>query len=198
MVIDHLGAYLLPQFFILRIVGRFSFPLFAYFISLGIARSHSKVQYFLRLWAFGIISQLVLWWFYPSWRESGQANILFLFALCLCLFILIDWVVRDISGIGDIWVFLLRLILVGVGGAIAYFFKFEYGAYGIFLCAAIYYRSLFLWFLAGGLALFIPHQWLVFPFFLFLSDLDKLPNGKPVYAFYWLYPAHLALIGVMI
>ena len=35
MVVDHLGAILLPQYMILRVIGRLSYPIFAYFIAEG-------------------------------------------------------------------------------------------------------------------------------------------------------------------
>ena len=59
MVIDHIGAYLIPAsspwYLPLRILGRISFPIFAFLIVEGIHYSKKPLLYLLRLAILGII-----------------------------------------------------------------------------------------------------------------------------------------------
>lgn len=58
MTIDHVGAVLYPQLQILRIIGRISFPLFAYLLVLGMENTRNIRNYFIRLFIFAFISQV--------------------------------------------------------------------------------------------------------------------------------------------
>ncbi len=58
MLIDHMGYLLFPQYFILRIIGRISFPIFAYLIAQGVNRTSDPLSYALRLLSLGLISQV--------------------------------------------------------------------------------------------------------------------------------------------
>ncbi len=58
MIIDHTGAVLFPDFIILRMIGRLSFPIYAYFISEGLLHTSNIKKYLLRLLAFAIVSEI--------------------------------------------------------------------------------------------------------------------------------------------
>lgn len=58
MLIDHIGFALYPKFEILRAIGRLAFPIFAFQISIGYSKTHSKEKYILRMLLFTIISQV--------------------------------------------------------------------------------------------------------------------------------------------
>ena len=58
MTIDHTGAILLPEYSILRIVGRLSFPLFSYLLVLGLESTRNARNYFARLFFFAFVSQV--------------------------------------------------------------------------------------------------------------------------------------------
>lgn len=57
MLIDHIGSVFFPQMAFLRIIGRFSFPIFAYQIAVGYRYTSNIKNYALRLSLFGLISQ---------------------------------------------------------------------------------------------------------------------------------------------
>ena len=57
MVVDHIGFFLYPQYTILRIIGRLSFPLFGFLIANGYKYTRDKKKYFLRLFIFANIIQ---------------------------------------------------------------------------------------------------------------------------------------------
>ena len=61
MLIDHIGFILLPQITLLRIIGRVSFPIFAFMIAEGCAHTKNKLRYFLSVFLLGIGCQLVLY-----------------------------------------------------------------------------------------------------------------------------------------
>src|SRR3989344_960795 len=58
MVIDHVGLYFFPDLLILRIIGRLSFPLFAWLIANGVHYSHNAKAYLTRIFLFALLSQL--------------------------------------------------------------------------------------------------------------------------------------------
>ena len=57
MVIDHIGAILFPSVLILRVIGRLSFPLFAFSTFIGYFKTKNLKKYLLRLLILAVISQ---------------------------------------------------------------------------------------------------------------------------------------------
>lgn len=67
MTIDHIGAVFFPEAVVLRIIGRIAFPLFAYCLVIGYARTGNIKKYLRRLFLFAILSQpFYLPLFYPK------------------------------------------------------------------------------------------------------------------------------------
>lgn len=58
MIVDHIGAIFFPQVVVLRVIGRFSFPLFAWLIANGAVHTHNTSKYFVRLLIFAALSQI--------------------------------------------------------------------------------------------------------------------------------------------
>jgi len=58
MTVDHVGVILYPEFEVLRLIGRLSFPLFAYLLILGSETTRNVRNYFIRLFVFALISQV--------------------------------------------------------------------------------------------------------------------------------------------
>lgn len=79
MMIDHIGMILLPQYRILRNIGRISFPIFAFFIFEGAKYTHDKRKYLFRVTAVGLVC--MLGYYLYSGRVYG--NIMITFALSL-------------------------------------------------------------------------------------------------------------------
>ena len=52
MLVDHIGYLLFPQALFLRIIGRLSFPLFAFAISEGCRYTKNKTKHFLLIFKF--------------------------------------------------------------------------------------------------------------------------------------------------
>ncbi|UCE95922.1 MAG: hypothetical protein JSV51_09545 [Candidatus Bathyarchaeota archaeon] len=58
MTFDHIGVILYPTELAFLMVGRLAFPIFAYLLVLGIEDTQNVKAYFLRLFFFGLISQI--------------------------------------------------------------------------------------------------------------------------------------------
>lgn len=80
MLVDHIGAVLFPQIALLRIIGRVSFPLYAFLAAEGCRYSRDRGRYALRLGLFALVSEipydLAL---HPEFLEQGQIGMSFLF-----------------------------------------------------------------------------------------------------------------------
>ncbi len=58
MIIDHIGLVFFPQYEIFRIIGRVSFPIFAFLLSQGFIHTSSRFKYILRLALFAVIAEV--------------------------------------------------------------------------------------------------------------------------------------------
>lgn len=70
MTIDHVGLILLPQVELLRIIGRLSFPIFAYMIAEGCFFTHDKRRYFGGMLVLGVLCQLAYFFAMGSLAQS--------------------------------------------------------------------------------------------------------------------------------
>ena len=59
MTVDHIGVVMFPDVMLLRVIGRLSFPIFAYMIAEGCYYTHSKPRYLGLLVAVGVLCQIV-------------------------------------------------------------------------------------------------------------------------------------------
>lgn len=200
MTIDHVGAVLYPEFQILRIIGRISFPLFAYLLILGMESTRNIFNYFVRLFVFALISQV------PFFLAIGigpfeSLNIFFTLSFGL-LFV---YFFKKNSWIAFIPIF------------ISFIFNFDYNIYGIAIIGCMYILNKNIKFGAGLLILLntlflLPwnNQFLsllALPLIV-LHNTGSLSSRKEVdiefkiplwrkYFFYIYYPLHLMLIFII-
>ncbi|RMF63011.1 MAG: TraX family protein [Cyanobacteria bacterium J069] len=194
MVIDHLGYVFLRETdlgLLCYSLGRLSFPLFAWLLVQGEAHTQNFQQYALRLLGMAILSQPIYQLTFGI--DLGEDfNILFTLLLgLLCL-----------RG-ARLWPGWAVLIWIG-GAVVAELANFNYDAYGIAMIALVgQYKPTLLWwstwsvfaaltalvlpdsmqFLAGGAALIFA-----------LANCERGPKAR---WFYWFYPAHIAIIGLV-
>lgn len=70
MVLDHIGAALIPGCIELRLLGRIAFPLYGWCLVVGATYTHDWKKYALRLLLVGLLSQpCYVWAMGHSWRE---------------------------------------------------------------------------------------------------------------------------------
>ena len=81
MVLDHVGVLLFPEVSIFRILGRLSYPIFAFMIAEGCRYTRNKLRHFLMIFAVGAVCQAV----YCFVSERIVLNILLTFSCSVLL-----------------------------------------------------------------------------------------------------------------
>lgn len=129
MLIDHIGVMLLPQVYLLRVVGRLAFPLFAFFIAEGCRYTKNKFRRFLSVFALGVVCEIFL----VIFEGEYYGNILLTFSVSILLIYLLQFMKAQykksvICGVCFSVAFALCLVMV-------YFycnkFRLDYGFFGV-------------------------------------------------------------------
>lgn len=201
MTVDHVGAYLLPQFIILRIIGRLVMPIFAYMIAEGCTYTRNKKAYLGRLVLFAFICQVV----YFIAIGSVKQCILVTFSLSIILIYLIDNLQKKKDVLSAVW---LVIGFVGVVGVVKVLprvingFSIDYNFWGVMLPVLIYLgknKGQKLLLTTVGLLLLGRAYGTLQLFALFAVPILAVYNGQRgrariKYLFYVYYPLHLAVI----
>ena len=199
MIIDHVGAVFFPQYPILRIIGRLSFPIYCFLLVEGYFHTKDIRKYSLRLLIFALISEVPFdFAFYGKLTNSHQ-NIFFTLFLGLMAIHLIHTLNKE------------NLIIAFAGAILMMFFaeyiSSDYGSLGILYIITFYLlksvdgmaKLLLMTFLiavlnflmSGGL----QNYSVLSSVFIFQYDGTLGPKNKFLqYGFYIMYPLHLAII----
>ena len=138
MTIDHIGYFLLPQYTLLRILGRIAFPIFAYMIAEGCRYTSNRLRYFLGILGLGILVQLLFWYT----RQSLYQHILITFSMSIALI----FSLRQAAEKGGVW-FLVSGLALALAGFVCLLlknflpirgFSVDYGLCGVLLPVLIY------------------------------------------------------------
>jgi len=81
MLTDHIGYILFPQYKIFRIIGRMSFPVFAFMIAEGCYHTRNKLKYFLTVFCLAVACQVVYYFF----NDSLDMGVLVTFSLSILM-----------------------------------------------------------------------------------------------------------------
>lgn len=203
MVVDHLGLFMFPQLDYLRVIGRLSFPLFAWSISNGAKHTKNINAYLARLFAFGTISQIP---YFLLYREVNihQMGLNIFFTLFLGLLSIKIWRSEQSKT--------LRITEIILISAIGQLINVSYGAVGILSIVFFYifegnFRLCFLsqfflyvvvWFGLMFVGVYeVTYFSITQPAALFSLLLIYQYNGeqgiKAKYLFYLFYPLHLLM-----
>ena len=120
MIIEHVGFVFFPEMIIFQIIGRLSFPLYAYLIALGYSRTKNSIIYFFRVLVLAIVSQ----WFFNYLISPIKLNVCF--TLSFSIISLIVFESNRINKVLKLFLYILILFLALLLGC-------EYGSYGILL-----------------------------------------------------------------
>lgn len=129
MIIDHLGLFFFPQFFFFRIIGRLSFPLFAWLIANGAYHTHDIGKYARRLYLFALISQIPF--LFANWIIDpffSDLNV-----LCTLFFGLVAIILIQKTKNWVHW-----LIITVVMGSVAQLLQTDYGGFGVGVIVLFY------------------------------------------------------------
>lgn len=190
MIIDHIGTVFFPGVAIYKMIGRISFPIFAFLIVEGSVHSSNIKAYMNRLLCFALISEIPFnLAFYRRFIFVGSTNVLF----TLYAGLLIIDLIKRYHEENMVWIKML-LIILGIqliGG--------DYLIYGILTVIIFYtYRgqfykicialALLFTILMGGLQ---TYGLLSLAILYFYNGREGRKFGR---AFYLVYPVHLILI----
>ena len=219
MVIDHVGVILLPHLLILRVIGRLSYPIFAYLLAEGCRYTRNKKKRFLLVFGLAMICELAT----VVVMGAPEGGILVNFSLAILLIYEVQAIKRAMAqkrpgrAFGLLALFLLSL--AAVYGFVEFVLYVDYGFWGVLIpvwasipdykegeapaiLAKISNRPVKFAFFSGGLLLLCVSRGLltdIQSFSLLALPLIALYNGRPgrkglKYGFYIFYPAHLVLL----
>lgn len=214
MTIDHAGLLLMDNNKLMRIIGRIAFPIFAYMIAEGCRYTKNKRKYFSRIFALGILCQMV----YYIAEHNVDQGILMTFSVSILLSFAVLWVenkIRELTEDGGhgnqklLWLFPAVLIFLTavICGEIRLFpggwhISFDYGFYGIMLPVLIVLgrdKTQKLLLAAAGIILIALSaggiQWFSLFALIFLICYNGQRGRRNMkYLFYIYYPLHMAVI----
>ncbi|MBQ7368301.1 MAG: hypothetical protein IJW60_01165 [Clostridia bacterium] len=218
MLVDHIGYMFFPQVQILRIIGRLSFPLFAFALSEGCRYTKNKLRHFLLIFGLAALCQIVYYFFdngnlYMSVLVTFSLSVLTIYALQFCKQSLCD---ERADGLDKGLAVTLFAATILCDYALCQVFVIDYGFWGIMLPV---FASLFdfrgipapkllkklddLLLRVGALAVGIILLALSFGgieyYAVFALPILALYNGEKgkwntKYFFYIFYPAHLVIL----
>lgn len=211
MVVDHVGFLIFPNLQILRIIGRISFPLFAFMIAIGTYYTKNRLKHILLISTLGILMQIVLYLFV----NMTDFSIFITFSISIILIYIIDFIEDKIKNkdiilsILSIFVFIFLIAyLVWFTKTYDYFFM-NYGIYGILAPVVIYiirkyFSKIYIYLSAIAFAVMIIiytnyinnplgyYAFMSLPFILLYNGKRGKFNLK--YFFYLFYPLHFVII----
>ena len=132
MTVDHIGVILFPRITILRVIGRFAFPIFAFMIAQGCHYTRNKVRYFLTVFGVGAVCQLTLF----CYNGSLEMNILITFSLSVLLIYALQFFKEALFSSHSNFLQLYGSLLLLLGGVLGVFVlgtyvDLDYGATGV-------------------------------------------------------------------
>lgn len=213
MVIDHVGlalwyrlpnlGYAMPDvmnyevwntvYNCMRTIGRTAFPIFCFLLVEGFFHTSSRLRYALRLFLFALLSQFP--YHYAFLGLSTRWNVFF----SLLIGLLTIWGMEE-TGLRLTNRFVawgVKIILLFAGGGIALLLNTDYDWNGVLLIVIFYllYNKRLLSLIAG----YLSFIWEVFclPAFFLIWFYNGKRGLRLKYAFYFIYPLHLALLYVI-
>ena len=130
MLTDHVGSILLPQVLILRCIGRLAFPVFAFFIAEGYARTRNFWKYLLRMAAVAAIAEVPFDLTGGSVWDPDRQNVLLTFCIALLALRGLDELRR--------WDGAVRYLGAAAGFAAGQLLRVDYGGWGVLTVALFY------------------------------------------------------------
>lgn len=193
MLCDHLGHALFPQLMILRIIGRISFPIFAYVLVEGFCHTRNVKKYMMRLGVMALLSEIPFdLMASQKVLEFGHQNVFFTLFLGIFMLYLMSRTVNP----------MLQLVYAGITMVAAEFLKTDYRYFGILIILWFYYWRSNKWakYLGVTAIILLSKGWVGCFTALALVPI-ALHNGKRgpkcKWFFYIFYPAHALIIGLI-
>lgn len=203
MTIDHNGAIMYPNIDIFRIIGRISFPIFAFLLVEGFKHTRNKLKYFLRLILFAIITQPI----YDYTFNNHELNILFTFSLSFLLLSSLEFIKKIINKYSKVIEnYLYKTVFYSLIYILFTLFSIilnvDYQALGISLVFIFYlvpnlYLSFLLYLLAVTFLATNTIQFYSLLSFLFIYMYNGEKGKNIKYFFYLYYPLHFLILSLI-
>ncbi len=206
MLLDHIGYIFFPELTILRMFGRLTLPIFAFFVAEGYEKTRSVPKYALRLLVFALISEFPFdFAINRAWIDMSSQNVFFTLLFGLGAL----WSADTIKA-GKNW----KTMLLGAAGLLAcvalpIVLQTDYSIYGV-LMVVLFSMLKNKWWgpivsvgAANGLMLISQQaHWRQVQATAFVAVLPLLlyngERGRGMkWLFYAFYPAHLLVLGVI-
>ena len=190
MVCDHVGLIFFPEWIVFRIIGRISFPIFAYVLVEGFLYTRDIKKYLFRLGLLSLVSEIPFD-LMASGRvlEFGHQNVFF----TLTLGILALWLMsRTINPI-------LQLIYAGAIMVVSNLLHVDYRQFGVLLIIWFYYWRSTKWvkYLGAAVIMVLLKGWTgvyTIPSLIPMLLYNEKQGPKWKWFFYIFYPVHLLVI----
>ena len=202
MTVDHIGFILLPQVVWLRLIGRLSFPIYAWFIGEGCRHTRSMPRYLGSVAAMALLCQCV------SYAATGSLYqcILVTFSLSIGLIFLLQkaketshwlWAALFAAALAAVW-FLTETLPTLLPGTD---YGVDYDFWGVILPVVVWimpkkrYKLLSAATVMAVMAVLNSLQWFAFPALGLLALYNGQRGRRNIKRlFYYYYPAHLAAL----
>lgn len=205
MLIDHVGAVMLPHVIMLRLIGRLAFPIYCFLLSQGIKHTQKPGRYLLRMGIGMVLSEIPYDLLFYGRLTSGAHSVMVTLFLGLCMGLLMQRL--------KFWP--LKVLIVLPFAFLADILHTDYGAWGIVMMALFLLLEAKGWQLAALSAALLVLNWnmpswqlqvgsLVLPLQAF-AVVALVPvafySGRKVtrsrviqWGFYLFYPIHLLIL----
>jgi hypothetical protein len=222
MLIDHIGYHLFPDMEILRLIGRLSFPIFAFLIAEGCKYTRNKLKHFILIFIIGFAYFIFLY----LYANMIYGSIFLTFSFSILYIYLLQYLKKfSLSNNHKLPKILLSIIIFIISLIPSYIIfdkiTIDYGFLGMLIPVIIsivdlekYTNHKFIKYLDNhlikillltiGLIIYSFNSMFGYDQFYCLFALIPLIlyNGKPglkklKYGFYLFYPAHLIIIEIL-
>lgn len=129
MFLDHFGMIFFPDIDTFRIIGRISFPIYAYLISEGCKYTSNRKLYFLRIFGLGLICSTV----FIIVERYVYMCVLITFSLSILLIYLIDYVRESFQT--RLLLLLLSVVAIRI---LCNYIEVDYDFFGILVPVIVY------------------------------------------------------------
>lgn len=193
MIIDHIGLFFFPEHILFRIIGRISFPIFAFLIVEGFYHTRDIWKYMFRLGVFAVLSEIPF-----DLLTTGKVfdlrhqNVFFTLLIGVVLMYVYEKQYSTFSKVSTVF-------LIMLAGDI---FRTDYGSWGVLMifCFFIFRERI-----AAKLISVAVINIVVFGYIQAFAVMALLPiyfyNGEKgrgyKYFFYFVYPVHLWIIWII-
>lgn len=203
MLSDHIGDTIYGKFSFFNLIGRISFPIFAFQSVQGYIHTKNFKKHMLKLFIFACISQIPFMLFLSTFTTQFALNIFFTFFLGLLSLFMYDKCKNKLIG----------FLLIIFTSIIAEIIHVDYGAFGILLIFIFYFfKDKKLQMIISAILLcfakYVPNivkipslysHYLSCALFtcvslIFICFYNKKQGPKAKYFFYIFYPLHLVIL----